>query len=428
MRKHIDTALKILSKVFSDGTYSNMAFYGENVSDMATRLVYGVLENNVKIEYILSCLLEKKPQNAVYYLMKIGVYALLNLDDVPKFAIVSECVEVAKKNGKGGASGFVNAVLKKVADGKFELPKQGEKAYLSVKYSKPQWFVDKMIAEYGLETTLEMLSQPVWDKEHIRVNARLAQDKDVEFLLKKSGTPFEKSDVGGYIVRADSQVARMFDKGLVTYQSPSSMIAVRALGAKDGARLLDVCSAPGGKAVYMSELCPHSHVTACDLHEHRVALIQKYKNRMHVPNVKAVRCDATLFNPEWEGKFSSVLVDAPCSCFGTYRKHPDVFLSRTDESEDELCKTQFAILCNSAKYVEAGGDMVYSTCTLFAKENGDVVRRFLDCECGKDFRFEKINGLEGVDGGKYVENLGEIQILPHDAYDGFYIAKLRRVK
>ena len=73
MRKHIDTALKILSKVFSDGTYSNMAFYGENVSDMATRLVYGVLENNVKIEYILSCLLEKKPQNAVYYLLKIGV-------------------------------------------------------------------------------------------------------------------------------------------------------------------------------------------------------------------------------------------------------------------------------------------------------------------------------------------------------------------
>ena len=101
MRKHIDTALKILSKVFSDGTYSNMAFYGENVSDMATRLVYGVLENNVKIEYILSCLLEKKPQNAVYYLLKIGVYALLNLDDVPKFAIVSECVEVAKENGKG---------------------------------------------------------------------------------------------------------------------------------------------------------------------------------------------------------------------------------------------------------------------------------------------------------------------------------------
>ena len=118
MRKHIDSAYKILSKVYQDGTYSNMAFLGERVSDMSTRLVYGTLEENVKIDYILSQLIEKKPQKSVLTLLKIGTYALLNLSDVPKFAIVSECVEVAKSNGKGGASGFINAVLKKVADGK----------------------------------------------------------------------------------------------------------------------------------------------------------------------------------------------------------------------------------------------------------------------------------------------------------------------
>ena len=138
MRKHIEQAQRILTKVFSDGTYSNMAFYGEKVSDMATRLVYGVLEDNVKIDYILAQLLDKKPKNAILYLLKIGVYALENLTDVPKFAIVSECVEACKAIGKGGASGFVNAVLKKVADKQFAMPSESDKNYLSVTYSKPQ--------------------------------------------------------------------------------------------------------------------------------------------------------------------------------------------------------------------------------------------------------------------------------------------------
>lgn len=428
MRKHIEQAQRILTKVFSDGTYSNMAFYGEKVSDMATRLVYGVLEENVKIDYILAQLLDKKPKNSILYLLKIGVYALENLTDVPKFAIVSECVETCKAIGKGGASGFVNAVLKKVADKQFAMPSESDKNYLSVTYSKPQWFIDKMLDEYGKDVTLAMLKEPVRDSEHIRINSRLATADDVEFLLKKSKTPYEKSEVGGYIVRATDAVGRMFDKGLVTYQSPSSVLCVLALGANDGDTLLDVCSAPGGKAVYMSELCPHSHITACDVHEHRVALIQKYKNRMHVPNVKAIKMDGTVFDESMQNRFDGVLVDAPCSCFGTYKKHPDVFLSRTDESEDEICKTQLAILSNVARYVKKGGAMVYSTCTLFKKENDEVVQKFLASEQGKDFCLEKICGLKDVDGGKYVDNSGEIQILPHAEYDGFFIAKLRRAK
>lgn len=428
MRKHIGQALRILTKVFTDGTYSNMAFYGENVSDMATRLVYGVLEENVKIDYILAQLLEKKPKNSIYYLLKIGVYAICNLTDVPKFAIVSECVEVCKAIGKGGASGFVNAVLKKVADGKYSLPSENDENYLSVTYSKPQWFIDKMVAQYGKDVTLSTLQEPVRDSEHIRVNSRLATCQDVEFLLKKSKTPYEKSEVGGYIVRATDTVGRMFDKGLVTYQSPSSMLAVIALGANDGETLLDLCSAPGGKAVYMSELCPHSHITACDIHEHRVALIQKYKNRMHVPNVKAIKADGTVFDEYMCERFDGVLVDAPCSCFGTYKKHPDVFLTRTDESEEDISKTQFAIISNVAKYVKKGGEMVYSTCTLFKEENEDIVHKFLESEIGKEFSLEKICGLKDVDGGKYVDNDGMIQILPHAEYDGFFIAKFRRAK
>lgn len=426
MRKHIDSAYKILSKVYQDGTYSNMAFLGERVSDMSTRLVYGTLEENVKIDYILSQLIEKKPQKSVLTLLKIGTYALLNLSDVPKFAIVSECVEVAKSNGKGGASGFINAVLKKVADGKYSLPKESDENYLSVTYSKPQWFCDKLEKQYGKEVARNILSAKSTTLEHIRINSRMATESDVEFLLKKNKTDFKKSDVGGYIVKANDAVRHMFDKGLVTFQSPSSILAVKALGVTDGAQILDICSAPGGKAVYMSELCPHGKVVACDLYPHRVALIQKYKNRMHTPNVKAVQADACVLNEEWKDAFDFVLCDAPCSCLGTFKKHPDVFLNKDESCISELATTQRQILENAAKYLKVSGAMVYSTCTLFEEENENVVHDFL--EKNVDFVLEHISGLEKIDGGKYLDNKGMIQILPHDEYDGFFIAKIRRVK
>lgn len=426
MRKHIDSAYKILSKVYQDGTYSNMAFLGERVSDMSTKLVYGTLEENVKIDYILSQLIEKKPQKSVLTLLKIGTYALLNLSDVPKFAIVSECVEVAKSNGKGGASGFINAVLKKVADGKYSLPKESDENYLSVTYSKPQWFCDKLEKQYGKEVARIILSAKSTTLEHIRINSRMATESDVEFLLKKNKTDFKKSDVGGYIVKANDAVRHMFDKGLVTFQSPSSILAVKALGVTDGAQILDICSAPGGKAVYMSELCPHGKVVACDLYPHRVALIQKYKNRMHTPNVKAVQADACVLNEEWKDTFDFVLCDAPCSCLGTFKKHPDVFLNKDESCISELATTQRQILENAAKYLKVGGAMVYSTCTLFEEENENVVHDFL--EKNVDFVLEHISGLEKIDGGKYLDNKGMIQILPHDEYEGFFIAKIRRVK
>lgn len=426
MRKHIDSAYKILSKVYQDGTYSNMAFLGERVSDMSTRLVYGTLEENVKIDYILSQLIEKKTQKSVLTLLKIGTYALLNLSDVPKFAIVSECVEVAKSNGKGGASGFINAVLKKVADGKYSLPKESDENYLSVTYSKPQWFCDKLEKQYGKEVARIILSAKSTTLEHIRINSRMATESDVEFLLKKNKTDFKKSDVGGYIVKANDTVRHMFDKGLVTFQSPSSILAVKALGVTDGAQILDICSAPGGKAVYMSELCPHGKVVACDLYPHRVALIQKYKNRMHTPNVKAVQADACVLNEEWKDAFDFVLCDAPCSCLGTFKKHPDVFLNKDERCISELATTQRQILENAAKYLKVGGAMVYSTCTLFEEENENVVHDFL--EKNVDFVLEHISGLEKIDSGKYLDNKGMIQILPHDEYDGFFIAKIRRVK
>lgn len=417
MRRHIDSALKILTKVFADGTYSNMAFYGENVSDMTTKIVYGVLEENVKLEYILSQLIQKKPQNMVYLLLKIGAYCLLNLTDVPAFAIVSECVEVAKKSGKSGVGGFVNAVLKKVSVGAYTLPEEGDDDYLSITYSKPKWFVDKLISQYGYGKALEIVSAKSDTREHARVNLRLAALSDVIAEFDKAGEEVVKSKVGGLLLNVSNTARRLFDKGLITYQSPSSMTAVNALNPSDGAAVLDLCSAPGGKAVYMAELCPQSVVVACDIHPHRISLIQKYKQRMHSPNIKAVLNDACVFNPDWEGAFDFVLVDAPCSCFGTFNKHPDVFLSKSEDDIKKLSAVQKSIVLNAARYLKDGGVMVYSTCTLFKEENDDVVDYIVN---NTDMRLERIvNEL-------YDKNDGIIRVLPHCEWDGFFIARFKK--
>ena len=293
-------------------------------------------------------------------------------------------------------------------------------------YSKPKWFCDKLVAQYGKEKTIEIISAKSDTLEHIRINTRMATPSDVEFLLKKNKVEFKKSDVGGYIVKATDCVKHLFDKGLVTFQSPSSMLAVQSLSVTDGAQVLDICSAPGGKAVYMSKICPHGKITACDLYPHRVALIQKYKNRMHTPNVKAIQADACVLKDEWKDSFDFVLCDAPCSCLGTFKKHPDVFLNKDEKCVVELADTQRKIIENAAKYLKVGGRMVYSTCTLFKEENEDVVNDFLAKNDG--FTLEKIDGLDRIDGGKYKNNDGRIQILPHEEYDGFFIAKLKRVK
>lgn len=421
MKKHILQAHRILTRIDSDGAYSNMAFFGEGASDMATLLVYGVLEKDIRLEYIINSLVDKRPQRAIYTLLKIGAYALENLSDVPKFAIVSECVESAKSLGKGGASGFVNAVLKNVADGKYKLPCEADKNYLSVKFSKPEWFIQKLERQFGRDVMLSIISAKSDRTEHLRVNSRLSDTREVLGKLEKEGAPCRLSEVGGIVARVTSSVKEMFSKGLVTYQSPSSMLAVQALGLKPDDVLLDICSAPGGKAVYASELC--DSVLACELHPHRIDLIEKYKKRMRADNVRAVQWDATKFQAEWEGKFDCVLADVPCSCFGTFLKHPDVFRSRGESEIKTLADTQARILENASKYVKQGGTLVYSTCTLFDEENGDVVRGLLD---KGGFSLQSLS-LPSVDGAIFYEDGAQLQILPHGVYDGFYVAKLLKL-
>ena len=222
------------------------------------------------------------------------------------------------------------------------------------------------------------------------------------------------SAVGGILTRVTPLVKSLFAEGVVTYQSPSSVLAVQALAPGGRAEVLDLCSAPGGKAVYASELAPGGRVTACDVHPHRLELVRKYCSRMRADNVTPVLSDATVFEPRFEGRFDFVMADVPCTCFGTFRKHPDVFLQRGEDAIKQLSAVQKKILQNAVRYLKDGGVLVYSTCTLFREENSD------------NAEFARKLGLVPEKMPVPFENDGTLQILPRGEWDGFFIARFRK--
>ena len=209
----------------------------------------------------------------------------------------------------------------------------------------------------------------------------------------------------GFYVEEHSQINYLFDEGKITYQSPSSML-IAEVCAENAQNILDVCSAPGGKSVYMYELTK-GKITSCDLHFHRVGLIIAYAKRMGA-KLNAMQMDASEFKKDFEKKFDSVLCDVPCSGIGVRYSKPDTLLNRQESDIPELCALQEKILANSSKYVKNGGKLVYSTCTIFREENQRVVERFLSEN--RDFVLDK-----------------EIAIIPGiNGNDGFYLARLVR--
>lgn len=417
-------AYQCLDNIFRGGAFSGIELNAAlNAADKAdrpliTKLVYGVLDKNIELEYNLGLFADKiKP--SLSPLLKIGAYALEYLA-MPPYAVINECVETAKALGKGGLSGFVNGTLRNLdralQSKNITLPKQFDKM-LSVRYSFPLWAVKKLLKQYGNDFTQSFLSYEPPKETHLRINTAKISPEDFKKLLGEKNIPYSPSPFpdGVYVSGAPEDIA----SPLFTPQSPGSMLVALALGATDGASVLDLCAAPGGKSAYIAAMNPNSAVLALDLHPHRVELIKSYARRMGVENITARAGDATVFDPSLEGAFDFVLVDAPCSGFGVFHSKPDIKFFRKETDIAELADLQKQILLNAAKYVKKGGALLYATCTLFDEENAAVVKHLLGAR--EDFGLEKF-ALPAAG-----ETDGQIQLFPHiHKIEGYYIAKLKR--
>ncbi len=402
---------EILNDIISNDAYINIAM--NKISDgvdraLVTKIVYGTIEHYFECEYILHQLIEKMPRPVIKVVLLQATYMLMYLN-VPAYAVVNESVSLVEDLGKKQLKGFVNAILNKVSRKEYKMPVKGDKRYLEVKYNLPQWLIAEVKKVYPAQYD-RILSATPRIEEHIRLSSRLSSEKFLKLAPEAMQTPT------GYFTRNIESVKNLYERGQITYQSLTSTYAVKAMGSIMGKSVLDVCSAPGGKAVYAAEL--GANVTACDIHPHRVELIKGYAKRMDT-FVNAIVKDGTAYKKEWAGRFDVVLLDAPCSGLGVLTKRRDIALKRSLGDINSLVGIQKRLLNVASKYVKKGGILLYSTCTIMPQENQEVIHEFLEKSEVK-FIFDTIPLPQ--------DNGGEIQFLPDaDGLDGFYIARLKRL-
>ena len=405
------------------------------------RLTEGVTERRIQLDYVLgrfSKTPSAKCKPLIRNLLRMGAYQILFMDNVPDSAACNEAVKLAEKRHFQQLKGFVNGVLRSLSREKEKLvwpdKKKEPVLWLSVMYSMPEWIVKMWLADYGAETTEKILAgllepRPVT----IRLAERLTEEEREELLAR-----LEECGAGpaahpylpyAYMLQKSDGVASLpgFSRGMFAVQDVSSMLVTEC--ALDAAQktyfLLDICAAPGGKAVHAAErLAGRGRVEARDISESKTGLILDNARRMGLSNLEIKVWDATVPDEEMKGAADVVLADLPCSGLGVIGRKADIKYRVTPESLSEVAALQRRILTNAAEYVKPGGTLVYSTCTINKEENERQAAWFAD-----NFPFS----LRSLDGGlpealKNKESkAGMCQLLPgiHKT-DGFFIAAFVR--
>ena len=400
---------------------------------LATQLCFGVLQNQMLLDFYLSKFSNiplKRMEGKVVQTLRLGAYQMLFLTRIPHSAAVNSAVALVKAHCKNPrAAGMVNGILRSMERSLQNMPviPQGDPvAYLSTLYSHPEWLVKEFILSLGEEETAQLLaadnSQP---PTAVMVNTTRTTAEALKAMLEADHVEAEPHPwlENCLLLSRTGDLERMeaFQQGLFYVQDPASRLSVMAAGAKPGMRVLDCCAAPGGKSFAAAIAMENQgEIVSCDLHPHKKKLIQAGADRLGLTIITPKTADGKVFRPEWESAFDLVLVDAPCSGLGVIRKKPDIRYKDPAPLAD-LPAVQLNILRNAARYVKPGGTLMYSTCTLLYRENGEVVETFL--AENKAYKAETFT-LPGPVGP--VQS-GSVTLWPHrHGTDGFFISKMRR--
>ena len=416
-----------------------------------TRVTEGTLEHMIEIDYILdrfSKVKVKKMKPVIRGILRSAVYQLKYMDSVPDRAVCNEAVKLAVRKGFSGLKGYVNGVLRSVARGLDDVQYPGEKMEeLSVRYSCPKWILDLWGRTYGTEVIEKMLNDFQQEKPvTIRCCLNRISPDRLRERLEAEGITVEMHpylpyafQISGYDYLNDLAA---FQEGLFTVQDISSMLVAEIASPEAGAQVIDVCAAPGGKALHTAEKLymaeaqllkdenaqknrTAGHVEARDLTEGKVELIRENIERTGLTNISAVCRDASVPDRDAEGRADLVIADLPCSGLGVIGKKPDLKYKASPEGIDSLVRLQQKILSCAQSYVKPGGTLIYSTCTVNPGENIDNVHWFL--QQYPEFSPDDIRDRICPELRESVVEKGCIQLLPgvHKS-DGFFIARLVR--
>lgn len=427
MKNDYKLSHNILDEVLNSNKKSNdqinkYANYANNLSFL-TKIVYGVLENKIYLDYMirkLSSVRLKKIHKKTLIILEIGFYDIhfLNTKD---YAIVNELVELTKEINPRSA-GFVNAILRNFIRDEKEIAKIKESddlKSLSIRYSMPEEITNYIFENYGLEYTKNFLRYVNSEQLiSIRVNNLKTNVSDLKKLLEVKSFIAKESNISNkaLIILNPSGLAnsKEFKEGLFTIQQEASMKAIEVLDPKENSNILDICAAPGTKTSYIGEYVNNkSKILANDLLADKLSLIKENIDRLSLKNIELTSFDASIYQEKLKEKFDYILVDAPCSGLGVIGRKPEIRYNRTIEDIKNLSLLQRQILENSILYLKRGGYILYSTCTIGNIEN---IENFNYLKNKEDL------GVVPIDGKKYLEFTNFI-----DHTDGFFISKFKKI-
>jgi 16S rRNA (cytosine967-C5)-methyltransferase len=385
---------------------------------LCQEIVYGVVRWQAALDWLIARKTggrEQKP--ALQNLLRLGLYQIFWLDRIPDHAAVHETVELAKQSGFGPQAGFVNAVLRgylREADETRKLLAGLKISQPALGWSQPEWLVARWQKLWGEEKTAQLLE---WNNTPPKTFARINTLKtDAGRLIEK----WREESVDYDFVRRDWLEENLafelkshpplhslpsFRDGWFYIQDPSTLLAVRELGARPGETVLDLCAAPGGKTTFIAQLINNQgRIVAQDISEDRLKLIRENCSRLGVTMAETVLSSTFNLQPS---TFNRILVDAPCSNTGVMRRRVDLRWRISPEEIARLQQTQLDLLKLATTKLKPGGVLVYSTCSLEPEENTEVVKEFLREH--ENFKLET-----------------ERQLLPFaDNVDGAYVARLK---
>lgn len=430
-----ETALKVLYQIDAEAGYSNLVLdeylnkYREKLNNKDVNLISAIVYGTVTWRLTIDCIIQKyskiklkKMSKWVLNILRIGAYQILFLDKIPKSAAVNESVNLSKKYTFKSAS-LVNAILRKITkDDYYELSKIEEPVErISRKYSMPEWLVEEFLKEYTIETVEEICENSnKKPKTTIRINQLKISKEDFLKKLEEKNIEYEQTGITNFIhVKNVKNIGELdlFKKGFFTVQDLGAGKISIVLNPAQGDVILDACSAPGGKTTHLAEIMKNTgKIVACDIHEHRIKLVEENAKRLGITNIKTKIKNATQIEENYIEKFDKVLIDVPCLGFGVMKRKPDIKWQRKREDIEEITKIQFEILDKCSKYLKIGGKIVYSTCSILEAENENVIEKWL----------KKVDIEEDQKCKKY-KIISTTKILPDEENDGFFICKIERI-
>ncbi len=430
--------LGILLEVNKEGQYSHIVirnvldkyqFLDNKDRSFIKIIAEGTLERQITIDYILNQFSKtpvRKMKPVIREILRMSVYQIQYMTQVPDSAVCNEAVKLAEKKGFHNLKGFVNGVLRNVARKKDEITFPN----LSIAYSMPEWIVLKWKEQYGSESTKAMLCASLEKGaciircNHIRntTEEMIASLKGEGVIVRQTSFFPDAFEIEGF----DSlSLLKSFQEGRFAVQDLSSILVGAVAGAKPGQKVIDVCAAPGGKSLHVADTMGNrGQVIARDITQNKVDFIEENKHRLGASCVIPEVRDALIPSESDYESADLVIADLPCSGLGVLGRKNDLKLKASQEKVLELAKLQKEILKNVADFVKPGGTLIYSTCTVTQEENEDNRRFILE-----NLPFEAVSierDLPKVLQGRTGED-GYIQLLQGmDPCDGFFITKYRK--